>query len=188
MPSIPQDSDTERWFNEEVRPHEGALRGYLRHFAPPSDVDDLVQEALIRTIKVRDQQDVRSIKGFLFATARNAARDLFRHRTVAKTIAIADIESITVLDESPDARELTSRRQEADLLQAAIRSLPSRCRTILILRKFDTFPITRLRTGLAFPCIPLKRSSQRLCIVANSSLGSAVTSYPDVKVYANPHR
>jgi RNA polymerase sigma-70 factor (ECF subfamily) len=137
MPSIPQDSDTERWFNEEVRPHEGALRGYLRHFAPPSDVDDLVQEALIRTIKVRDQQDVRSIKGFLFATARNAARDLFRHRTVAKTIAIADIESITVLDESPDARELTSRRQEADLLQAAIRSLPSRCRTILILRKFE---------------------------------------------------
>jgi RNA polymerase sigma factor (sigma-70 family) len=137
MPSIPQDSDTERWFNEEVRPHESALRGYLRHFAPPSDIDDLVQEALIRTIRVREQQTVRSIRGFLFATARNAARDLFRHRAVAKTIAVAEIESVTVLDETPDARELASRNQEADLLRAAIRSLPSRCRTILILRKFE---------------------------------------------------
>jgi RNA polymerase sigma factor (sigma-70 family) len=151
MPSIPKDSDIERWFNEEVRPHEGALRGYLRHFAPPSDVDDLVQETLIRTIKIRERRDVRSIRGFLFATARNAARDLFRHRTVAKTTAIAEIESITVLDESPDVRELASRRQEADLLQEAIRSLPSRCRTILILRKFEHLSHTEIadRLGIA---------------------------------------
>jgi RNA polymerase sigma factor (sigma-70 family) len=137
MPSIPQDPEIERWFNEEVRPHEGALRGYLRHFAPPSDVDDLVQETLIRTIRMREKRSLLSIRGYLFATARNAARDLFRHRAVAKTNSVAEIESVAVLDESPDVRELASRRQETDLLHAAIRSLPSRCRTILILRKFE---------------------------------------------------
>jgi RNA polymerase sigma factor (sigma-70 family) len=137
MPLIPQNSETDRWFNEEVRPHEGALRGYLRHFAPTSDIDDLVQEALIRTVKVRERQPLRSIRGFLFTTARNAARDLFRHRAISKTTAIAEIESLTVLDEAPDARELASRRQETDLLRAAISSLPTRCRTVLILRKFE---------------------------------------------------
>lgn len=137
MPSTPQNSETDRWFNEEVRPHEAALRGYLRHFAPASDVDDLVQEALIQTLRVREQGVVRSIRGFLFATGRNAARDLFRHRAVAKTTTIAEIDSLAVLDEAPDAREQASRRQETEVLHEAILSLPARCRTILVLRKFE---------------------------------------------------
>jgi RNA polymerase sigma factor (sigma-70 family) len=137
MPSIPNNSETNRWFNEELRQHEGALRGYLRNIAQPSDVDDLVQEALIRTLNARERSPLRSVRGFLFTAARNAAMDLFRHRAVAKTTAVAEIESLHVLDEAPDASEQASRRQENELLRAAIHSLPGRCRTILFLRKFE---------------------------------------------------
>ena len=42
-----------------------------------------------------------------------------------------------VLDDTPDQRETVCRKQDNELLEAAIQSLPERCRTVLILRKFE---------------------------------------------------
>ena len=133
----PQDSETARWFSDHVLPHEPALRGYLHGIAVPADIDDLVQEAYARLLKARDRAPIESPRGLLFATARNAARDLFRRRATARTSSVAEIDELRVFDDAPGVPETVGRRQETDLLEAAIRALPDRCREILILRKFD---------------------------------------------------
>ena len=47
-------SDQERWFAEEIQPHEPALRAYLRsRFPEVRDVDDLVQESFTRVLQSR---------------------------------------------------------------------------------------------------------------------------------------
>lgn len=133
----PQDSETARWFAEHVQPHERTLRGYLHGIAAWTDIDDLVQETYARLLRAKESHEVRSPRGLLFATARNAARDLFRRRAAARTESVAEIDCSRVFDEAPVASEIVSRRQEVELLQAAIRALPERCRAVLLLRRYE---------------------------------------------------
>ena len=130
-------SDNSKWFTAERAPHEQALRAYLRGLVNPSEIDDIVQETYVRLLRARDRGDIVSPRGLLFATARNAARDLFRRRTTANTISVADVADSRVIDNAPNAAENASRHQETDLLAAAIAELPPRCREILVLRKFE---------------------------------------------------
>jgi RNA polymerase sigma factor (sigma-70 family) len=128
--------DPDRWFAEEVQPHEAALRGWLRaRFPDAEDVDDVVQESLTRVVRARATVRPGGIKAFLFATARNLVVDQLRRRRVASIESIAEIESLSVYDETPTAAESTARHQEIELLTLAIQSLPDRCRQVLTLRK-----------------------------------------------------
>lgn len=133
----PTDPETARWFTQEVQPHERSLRGYLHSLGAVTEADDLLQETYLRLVRAREQRPIRSTRGLLFAIARNAARDLFRRRAVAKTDAVTEIETSRVLSEEPGVPEIVGGRQEKELLAAAIRALPERCRQILIMRKFE---------------------------------------------------
>lgn len=134
--SVPS-SEQVRWFAEEVRPHEPALRGYLHGLVSPAEIDDLVQETYLRLVGARERGPIESPRGLLFATARNAARDLFRRRAVSEKWAVAEKENSSVFDLAPGVAETVSRQEEADLLAKAIAALPLRCREILVLRKFE---------------------------------------------------
>ena len=126
-----------RWFSEHVQRHEPAIRAYLHGLVNSSDVDDLVQETYIRLLRAHERGPIDHPRGLLFATARNAARDLFRRRTTANTIPITEFVASRVFDGAPHAAETASRQQETDLLATAIAELPPRCREILVLRKFE---------------------------------------------------
>lgn len=148
----PQDPEQARWFASELQPHEAALRAYLRsQFSSLPDADDVVQETFIRVLQARERGPIESPRGLLFATARNAARDLLRRRAVAQTSSIAEIDDSRVFDHAPGVSEVVSRRQETDLLAAAIAELPPRCREILVLRKFENLSHREIaqRLGIA---------------------------------------
>ena len=47
-------ADHARWFAEEVRPHEPALRAWLRRQYPNlADMDDVVQESYLQLLRAR---------------------------------------------------------------------------------------------------------------------------------------
>ena len=144
-------SDTTRWFAAELAPHEAALRAYLHGIARPADIDDLVQETYARLLRARERGPIEHPRGLLFATARNAARDLLRRRATAQTFPIAEIDESRVFDDAPGIAEIVSRRQETDLLTAAIAELPPRCREILVLRKLENLSHREIarRLGIA---------------------------------------
>ena len=132
----PADAEQTRWFTEEVQPHEPALRAYLCGCFPTlRDTDDLVQDSYARLLRARDAGKVSHPKAYLFATARNAALDLFRRNKIVTIQGIAEIESLSVLEDRPDAAEAASHDQEIAILIEAIDSLPERCREILIRRR-----------------------------------------------------
>ncbi len=145
-------ADLSQWFATELAPHEPALRAYLHGLVAPAEVDDLVQDTYARLLRARERGPVAHPRGLLFATARNAARDLFRRRAVAgPSIPIAELDRSCVFDGAPNAAETASRRQETDLLAAAIAELPPRCREILVLRKFENLSHREIadRLGIA---------------------------------------
>lgn len=106
----PTDPETTRWFAEQVLPHEAALRAFLHSLVPPSDIDDLMQETFTRVLRARAQGEIASVRGLLFATARNAARDLFRRRAVAPLFPIAEMDAVRVYDSAPDLHQCRHAR------------------------------------------------------------------------------
>ncbi len=128
-------SNLSRWFAEEVQPHEGSLRSYLRSTFPSlPDIDDLVQESYARLIRAREAGRVGYARAFLFTTARNAALDIIRRRMVVQIHGVEDMRELTVAEERPDAAEALNKQQELALLADAVRDLPDRCRQVLTLR------------------------------------------------------
>jgi RNA polymerase sigma factor (sigma-70 family) len=124
-----------RWFAEEVQPHESSLRAYLRGMFPSlPDIDDLVQESYARLIRAREGGRISYVKAFLFTTARNAALDLFRRNKVVAFESTADMSTLPVVEDRPDAADAASKQEELEMLATAVRGLPDRCRQVLTLR------------------------------------------------------
>lgn len=128
--------DDSAWFAAHLQPHEPVLRAWLRsRYGDECDIDDIVQESLMRTLQARNEGALRSPKAFVFATARNLALNQLRHRNVEHIDYLAEIDGCRVLDTDLDVREAVSRAQDFELLTQAIQSLPERCRQIITLRK-----------------------------------------------------
>jgi len=127
-----------RWFAEEIRPHEPALRAYLRgRFSGLFDVDDIVQETYARLFRARDSGKTQLTRAYLFVIARNVALDLVRHQQAVAIDRLTDIEHLSVAEDRPCAAETISRGQELELLADAIRALPPRCGEIVTLRRIE---------------------------------------------------
>lgn len=132
----PSDPEQSRWFTTQVEPHVPMLRAWLAsRFPAGCDLDDVLQEAILRVLQAREKQPLVSPKAFLFAVARNLALDRVRHRQFAGGPAAIQLESLELPDESESIPEAVARSQELELLTAAIQALPERCRRIFTLRK-----------------------------------------------------
>ena len=136
--SAQADGQSQRWYAEEVRPHESALKSWLRvRFPWLADIDNVVQESVTRLWRRSENHEgapIRSSKAALFAIARNAAVDQARRNAIVSIEAVADLGSLNVLDNT-DTVEAVSTRQELEFLAAAIRQLPTRCQQVLTLTK-----------------------------------------------------
>jgi len=147
---------TERntWLAKEILIHERALRRYLaRFFRNMADVDDAVQETYARLLGLSESAfaAVRNWQAFLFTSARNVTLDRIRKSRVVSYDALAEIETLHVLDQQPSADEALNARQELALLAEAIANLPDRCREVLTLRKLYGLPQREiaLRLGIS---------------------------------------
>lgn len=137
-PSSTSSTEQARWFAEEVYPHHGQLKAYLRGAYPAvRDVDDLVQESYLRVWKARLVRPVLSAKSFLFQIARHLAIDVLRkHRaTPLESLSGPELATLPVAEEQPHGACLLSYREKVDLLSNALAALPARCREVVYLRK-----------------------------------------------------
>jgi RNA polymerase sigma factor (sigma-70 family) len=130
--------DHHRWFAEQVQPYEPALRAYLHgRFPALTDQDDIVQDTYTRLLRARAAGEIRHPKAFLFTTARNAALDFFRRKRPVSMDDITHFDESSVLVDRPDVVELVNREQELEILADAVRTLPDRCRQVIMLRYLD---------------------------------------------------
>jgi RNA polymerase sigma factor (sigma-70 family) len=129
--------DQTLWFEANLEPHLPLLRSWIEsRFNSKSEAQDIVQEALLRVLKVQRTRDIESPKAFLFATAKNEALMRLRKDKVRNLVDLAEFEDLDIfIDESVDLTAEISRNEELEMLTKAIQSLPTRCRQIFTLRK-----------------------------------------------------
>jgi RNA polymerase sigma factor (sigma-70 family) len=116
------------------RHHRRLFNFFLRLTPDRSAAEDLVQEVFVRMLKYRHTfKSDAELTPWMFALARNAAVDQYRHRPKE-------------LQEDPEAPEPVSpveapserleKRERSELLQAALRRLPAEKRELLLLARF----------------------------------------------------
>ncbi len=135
-----QDTTQEKWFTEEVLPHENDLRSWLEtRFPAIDDVDDVVQETFSRLIKAHESGPIVNPRAFLFVTARNFALNQLRHMRYTRPQGGESIDPLSIVDEVTSPPESVAKQEELRHLVQAIQSLPKRCRQVVTLRKIYGF-------------------------------------------------
>lgn len=127
--------DATEWFKQEVHPHEGQLKSWLRGAYRVRDVDDIVQESYLRIWKAKAAHPIQSAKSFLFQIARNLSINILRREKTARLDPLGDLAAMAVIDDRPNAAEALSAQEKLELLTDAVVALPPRCREVIILHK-----------------------------------------------------
>lgn len=131
-----RDSQRDRWFVDEVLPHEADLRAWLRaRFPSVVDVDDLVQETFSRLLRAHGSGPVANPRAFLFVVARNLALNHLRRLGYERPPGAQEVDPLSVVDEVNSPWEAVAEREEFQHLFQAIQALPERCRQVMTLRK-----------------------------------------------------
>jgi RNA polymerase sigma-70 factor (ECF subfamily) len=121
------------------------LRAFLRRRFPSlSEVDDVVQESLLKTFLAARKGKLVSIRGFLFTVAVNSALSFFRHRKFISNTPVNEIPALRVMEDNADVFETVCARDELRVMAEAIAELPDQCRKIVTLRVVH---------GLEYPAI-----------------------------------
>jgi RNA polymerase sigma-70 factor (ECF subfamily) len=131
--------------------HHQPLFGYLFRMTGGDRAlaDDLVQEAFLRCLKAIGQyQFPRPFKAWLYAIATNLFRDYVR-RPDRREAALEDehVERVP----APPFDELLLSTDDAAQVAAALRTLPSHQREVVILRYYQEFSLAEIAAALSIP-------------------------------------
>ncbi len=129
-----------------------ALTGsVLRLVRDPQVATDLTQETYLRAHKAAQQQEILHIEGFLFRTARNLALDHLRRNRLRQTVGPLEREGDLVAQipsGAPTAETVLIDRENLRQLTEALRQLPERVRTVMLLSRIEEGPNKRIVAAL----------------------------------------
>ena len=134
-----------------MRPHESAVRSYLRSRFPSLDQDDVVQESYLKLLKLRAAGKIASAKAYFIVVARNTALTFFRRERIYTEAGADEMPAWRILDEGANPAEAANSQHRLDLAVEAIERLPGRCREIFRLAVLERLAADEIavRLGLA---------------------------------------
>jgi RNA polymerase sigma factor (sigma-70 family) len=139
MPEV--STELARWLAANILPLEPQLRGWLKRVTPPGlEVDDLIQEAYAKLAGLATVTSITQPKAYLYQIVKRLITDHIRHANVVSIEAAAELAQLSVIEEPVTPERIISARQELERVYEAIVALPSLCRTVFIMRKFEDRP------------------------------------------------
>ncbi|MBU3076265.1 RNA polymerase sigma factor [Sphingomonas quercus] len=115
----------------------GGLRAFFVKRVAPCDVDDMVQEVVLRMQVRRSEMGIGNFEGYLFQVAHSVLTDRGRRDQVRRRSQHSPLEEPDhPVEEISPARVLEGKQQLA-LLIAALKELPDRTRQIFVLHRFE---------------------------------------------------
>lgn len=115
--------------------HNRALIGFLvAKLNSQAEAQDVAQEAYVRLLQLEPASAVSFLRAHLFTIASNLAIDRLRQRQVRERISPQDFFEDLLTRPGPDRTVLA--QQELDIIKAALRELPEKCRRAFMLHLF----------------------------------------------------
>lgn len=113
----------------------GLMARTVRRIVGQSDVEDILQEAFVRSFEAESRQTIRDARAFLMRTARNLALDHVSRAAYRTTGPLNPDDEEQYIDGTaqPDAQVDAERR--FIMFCQAVGSLPEQCRRVFVLHK-----------------------------------------------------
>jgi RNA polymerase sigma factor (sigma-70 family) len=128
----------DRWFINEVLPHERALLAMAQRFCGNrEDARDLVQDVFARMMATQGWAAITNTQAFMVRTLRNLAIERMRRAKIVDFRQIVDADHFGLADDAPDPHQMAEGREALADFQRALDQLPERCRTVFVRRRID---------------------------------------------------
>lgn len=110
----------------------------------PADAQNLVQEAYLRLLRVKEPQLIQDPVAYLFRIARNLVGEMY-----AKLPPAADsLDDVDLADQGMSTEELAQIKQQIDRLDEVLTHLNPKCRAALILHRCDGLTVDEIAAEL----------------------------------------
>jgi RNA polymerase sigma-70 factor (ECF subfamily) len=113
------------------------------------DVDDLVQDVLIRLILRESLADIQHLEGYVFQVAANVIRDRIRRQAVRHAGDHAPLENCDLPTNDFSPERVLESRQLLDKALAALNELPVRTLEVFTLRLYEGLKLEEIARSLA---------------------------------------
>lgn len=117
--------------------HAEKLFAYLRQHTPSrEDAEDILAETFVAALAERKfmQLSATAQTAWLWRVARNKAADAFRRAAFRRNLSFEQVAETLYEDEAGDPEQMALRQDEAQEIQALVRSLPQAQQEVLQLR------------------------------------------------------
>jgi len=113
--------------------------------------EDVAQALWLKIQRVEDDPPIVNKRSFLFRLASNLAIDHLRLERRRNTLFIDDGAAATIAAQEPDAETRLLDMEKLRLLDAAVATMPMRCRQVFMLIKVDerSIPETAAELGIS---------------------------------------
>ena len=133
-----------------------ALRSFFaRQTHNVQQVDDLVQDVMLRMYARRDRKPLENPRGYIFQTASSVLRDQSRRDRVRQIMVTTDFSEFDIPDVECTPENVIHGRNQLKSVIAALNELPERTRDVFLLRRYEGLAYGEIaeRTGLSISAI-----------------------------------
>ena len=152
---FPLEHDPDTGIHKLMQMYGGAVYTICKNFlsdCPESDIEETVADTYIHFWKYRDSfvpDETHSVKSYLYAIARNAARD--RRRLLSKQ-SIFPLEEISLeLPSEHNVESAYEKQRDEEILHECLRDMTEPDRSIFIYRYFYGFKIKQIAEIIKLP-------------------------------------
>ncbi len=130
--------------------NKDSLQRFLRrYFDRMQDIEDVSQEAFLRSFVASTQKKISTPRAFLFQTAKNIALNELTKKANTTTECVEDFETLGAgiwSEQGVDTHY--ESKQKLTLLTQAVANLPPQCQKVFILRKIEGLKVKEIANKL----------------------------------------
>jgi RNA polymerase sigma factor (sigma-70 family) len=147
------------------------LRRFVRaRLTNRQDAEDVIQEAYVRVLRYSAENVVENREQLLFSAARNLAVDSLRRRRAREKTAVEF--SVLAAADWPASDEVVDAKQRLAHVEAAIASLPARCREVFLMHRIDGLSYSQIAARAGISVSAVEKHIARACLLIDSKLHS----------------
>lgn len=159
----PLNVEDQLFFARAYRRHYPALLSFVRRrVTSDSEAADIAQEAYLRVLRYRNEQDVAALKSLLFQIALNLLSDQARRaRTEHRTGQVPIEDELPVFADEPSQYRQVAGTQMLRRALAAVGNLPRKCREVFVLRRLHGLSLQQTADRLGITTKAVERHMTR---------------------------
>ncbi len=180
MPVAPvsQIRSIDRWFIDEILPHEMAFMRYAYKLVRSEDeAGDILQDCYAKLLGLSGFSAIANPKGYAMRVIHNLAMARFRKAQIVEFAPLRAASENECQDEAPDSFRVLEGKRQLERVEEAIEALPERCRVALVRRRFEEQTPREIASDLGISISTFeKRLARAVALVARALTPSAPPS------------